>query len=137
MSVSSPRRGRCRCRPSRVYNLLRRHDLYWVAAKLEGAPEHPANASEADSLRRYVIMYGEAMRNSIAQVLANKSLIKKPQPDGIFSPSCFQHVVNDPVEVEGQKFLLLRNSQIELAELFKSEVKRTSSHRGQKAPNPR
>ena len=40
MSVSSPRPRRCPCRPSRVYNLLRRHDLYWVAAKLEGAPQN-------------------------------------------------------------------------------------------------
>ena len=35
-------------------------------------PKHPANASESDAAARYVGMYGSAMRNSAAQVLAQK-----------------------------------------------------------------
>ena len=54
-----------------------------------GAPTDGANPT----LRSYVEMYGEAMRNSTAQVLANAPLTRKPQPDGIFHPSCLSHTV--------------------------------------------
>ena len=39
-------------------------------------------------------MYGEAMRNSTAQVLNDAPVTKKRVPDGLFHPSCFQHEVN-------------------------------------------
>jgi ribosome maturation protein SDO1 len=54
-----------------------------------GAPEAPTNPM----LFHYIEMYGEAMRNSTAQVLTNAPLTKKPQPDGIFHPSCLSHAV--------------------------------------------
>jgi ribosome maturation protein SDO1 len=52
----------------------------------------PTDSSDP-TLQRYVEMYGQAMRNSTAQVLANAPLTKKPQPDGIFHPSCLTHPV--------------------------------------------
>ena len=43
---------------------------------------------------KYIVMYGEAMRNSTAQVLRNAPLTKKPQPDGLFHPSCLAHGIS-------------------------------------------
>ena len=43
---------------------------------------------------RYIVMYGEAMRNSTAQVLRNAPLTRKPQPDGLFHPSCLAHGIS-------------------------------------------
>ena len=43
---------------------------------------------------RYIVMYGEAMRNSTAQVLNNAPLTRKTQPDGLFHPSCLAHGIS-------------------------------------------
>ena len=51
-------------------------------------------------------MYGEAMRNSTAQVLNDAPLSKAPGTDGIFHPSCLSHCVwpKDPL-LQGQSWL--------------------------------
>jgi hypothetical protein len=53
-------------------------------------PKHPSSA-EVATVERYVGMYGEAMRNSTAQVLADASVVKKRVPDGLFHPAGFCH----------------------------------------------
>ena len=55
---------------------------------------HRRFQAETAAAQRYVAMYGEAMRNSTAQVLNNAPVTKKRVPDGLFLPSCFQHEVN-------------------------------------------
>ena len=47
-----------------------------------------------DMVAKYIVMYGEAMRNSTAQVLRNAPLTKKSQPDGLFHPSCLAHGIS-------------------------------------------
>jgi hypothetical protein len=71
----------------------------------EQAPKSPGSAAEYATLERYVIMYGEAMRNSTAQVLDDAPLAKAPGTDGIFHPSCLQHGVQLPVQLQGQDWL--------------------------------
>jgi len=76
----------------------------------ELAPKTPSSASEHATLRRYVVMYGEAMRNSTAQVLDDAPLHKAPGTDGIFHPSCLQHGVGsatsaDPLLLQGQSWV--------------------------------
>jgi hypothetical protein len=53
-------------------------------------PQTPAD----EMVQKYIVMYGEAMRNSTAQVLRNAPLTKKPQPDGLFHPSCLAHGIS-------------------------------------------
>jgi len=57
-------------------------------------PKQPTSGAETAATERYVAMYGEAMRNSTAQVLNDAPVTKKRVPDGLFHPSCFQHEVN-------------------------------------------
>jgi hypothetical protein len=45
------------------------------------------------------------MRNSTAQVLNDAPLSKAPGTDGIFHPSCLQHGVQLPVQLQGQAWL--------------------------------
>ena len=73
---------------------------FWLGAdwglQSDGMPDLPLQAAMID---RYVAMYGEAMRNSTAQLLpgrggSSKAAAGKPKkrvPDGLFLPSCFQH----------------------------------------------
>jgi ribosome maturation protein SDO1 len=67
----------------------------------EQAPTSPGSAAEYATLERYVIMYGEAMRNSTAQVLSDAPLHKAPGTDGIFHPSCLKHGVEGEM-LQGQ-----------------------------------
>ena len=55
-----------------------------------GATTTPASSEEA-VLLRYIEMFGEAMRTSTEQVLADAPLTVKSQPDGLFLPSCLAH----------------------------------------------
>ena len=64
-----------------------------------GAPTDGANPT----LRSYVEMYGEAMRNSTAQVLSDAPRHKAPGTDGIFHPSCLKHGVAGEV-LQGQTY---------------------------------
>ena len=77
-----------------------RYDSDQIFAQ-ELAPHSPSSASEYATLVRYVAMYGEAMRNSTAQVLNDAPLHKAPGTDGIFHPSCLQHGVEGEV-LQGQ-----------------------------------
>lgn len=65
-----------------------------------GAPTAGANASEQLVLEQYVAMYGEAMRNSTAQVLNDAPLTNKSQPDGIYHPSCYGHPVTEGIALD-------------------------------------
>ena len=60
----------------------------------EKVPHSPASTAEKELVDKYIVMYGEAMRNSTAQVLRNAPLTKKPQPDGLFHPSCLAHGIS-------------------------------------------
>lgn len=60
----------------------------------ELVPHKPGSATESEMVDKYIVMYGEAMRNSTAQVLRNAPLTKKPQPDGLFHPSCLAHGIS-------------------------------------------
>ena len=73
----------------------------------ELAPKRTSDAQEYATLVRYVVMYGEAMRNSTAQVLNDAPLSKAPGTDGIFHPSCLQHGVVLSVQLQGQSWLAI------------------------------
>merc|ERR1712096_207234 len=49
---------------------------------------------------KYIVMYGQAMRNSTMQVVKN---LAKPG-DGIFHPSCLTHGIPASLVVNGQKW---------------------------------
>lgn len=72
----------------------------------ELAPDNPSDAQEYATLVRYIVMYGEAMRNSTAQVLNDAPLYKAPGTDGIFHPSCLSHCLwpKNP-HLQGQSWL--------------------------------
>ena len=80
-----------------VFVIENQFDTSQIYAADGHIPKQPTSA-EAAAVQRYVAMYGEAMRNSTAQVLNNASVAKKRVPDGLFLPSCFQH----PVDVTEQ-----------------------------------
>jgi hypothetical protein len=68
----------------------------------EGAPKHAKSKQEYATLVRYIVMHGEAMRNSTAQVLNDAPLHKAQGTDGLFLPSCLEHGVG--VKVQGQSW---------------------------------
>eukprot|EP01043_Picozoa_sp_COSAG02_P064420 COSAG02_NODE_9415_length_2224_cov_4.567529_2_plen_215_part_00 len=55
---------------------------------------------------KYIVMYGEAMRNSTAQVLRNAPLTKKPQSHGLFHPSCLAHGISAALNGTGSLRIL-------------------------------
>ena len=73
----------------------------------ELAPRKASDAQEYATLVQYIVMYGEAMRNSTAQVLNDAPLSKAPGTDGIFHPSCLQHGVTLEVQLQGQAWLAI------------------------------
>lgn len=77
-----------------VFVVENQFDTNQIFSSAGHVPKSPTNASEAAAVQRYVAMYGEAMRNSTAQVLNDVPVTKKRVPDGLFHPSCFQHEVN-------------------------------------------
>jgi hypothetical protein len=70
------------------------------------APTTLANASEEATLDRYIAMYGEAMRNSTAQILHHVPASKKMQtvPDGLFMYSCLMHMMPEGA-IQGQTWI--------------------------------
>lgn len=82
-----------------LFVLENQYDSNQIFAQ-EKAPKNSSSAAELALLKSYVVMYGEAMRNSTAQVLHNASVTKKVTPDGLFHPSCLAHGVS-PVALNG------------------------------------
>jgi|EP01047_Picozoa_sp_COSAG01_P019019 hypothetical protein len=70
-----------------IENMYDTAQIYAADGKL---PKHPSKAEGQAMANRYVGMYGQAMRNSTAQVLLNASKTRKRVPDALFLPSCFQ-----------------------------------------------
>ena len=87
-----------------LFVLENQYDTNQIFAQ-ELAPSKPSGAQEYATLLDYVAMYGEAMRNSTAQVLDDAPLHKAPGTDGIFHPSCLQHGVATDLTVQGQAWL--------------------------------
>jgi hypothetical protein len=85
-----------------LYVAENQYDTNQIYAQ-EHAPRDPSSAAETQMVARYIAMYGEAMRNSTAQLIGNATLAKKPRPDGIFHPSCLQHGVS--ASLDGMSYL--------------------------------
>lgn len=84
-----------------LFVLENQYDTNQIFAQ-EQAPQQASDAHEYATLVSYIVMYGEAMRNSTAQVLQDAPLSKAPGTDGIFHPSCLQHGVG--VTLQGQSW---------------------------------
>jgi hypothetical protein len=63
----------------------------------EGVPQNTNNVTEIEKIQNYIVMYGEAMRNSTRQILENTPVTNKSQSDGLWHPSCLTHIVEDSV----------------------------------------
>ncbi len=75
---------------SSIYIVENQWDEQQITAR-QGCPL--PTTSSPPSVLQYLKMYGEAMRNTTAKIL-------RPG-DGLFSPSCFQHIVPTSVHVRG------------------------------------
>ena len=86
-----------------IENQYDSHQLY----KSELLPRgKSSNATEQAMISEYMRRYGEAMRNSTQQVLDDAPLKPKSRPDGLFHPSCLNHMVNhNDIQVQGQDWL--------------------------------
>ena len=78
-----------------LYVIENMYDTAQIYAADGHLPKHPTK-SEAAAVDRYVGMYGQAMRNSTAQVLLEPAAgkPKKRVADGLFLPACFQHPID-------------------------------------------
>ena len=72
--------------PPHLFASFRRYDSNQLFAQL-GAPKHPDGAAATAKQHEFVARFGELMRNSTRQIVANAA---KPG-DGIFLPSCLDH----------------------------------------------
>jgi len=83
-----------------VYIIENMYDTAQIYAADGKLPKHPTK-SEAATVDSYVAMYGEAMRNSTAQILNSNSSKKGGVLDGLFLASCFQHPIDFTEKISG------------------------------------
>ena len=89
---------------SPLYVIESQYDTNQIQSQ-EGAPSKTSSPHEANLLKDYVIMYGQAMRNSTAQVVEDAPLYKAKGVDGIFHTSCFKHGVSTYVHLQNYSWM--------------------------------
>ena len=88
---------------SSLFNVHTQYDGNHIYAQKK-APKKPSSIGEADTIERYVEMWGQATRTSLQRILNNETNIAKPQPDGIFAASCITHGTTSSTYINGMNY---------------------------------